>query len=311
MGAWEQTVLGEVRVTFVGTGSTGDPRRRCGTTLLTLADGSHLLVDTGGGNETLIALERAQVDLTRLRAIVLTHQHLDHAAGLPFVLFSLAMAAVRGKSVGEVHVCVPAGARDGLRAMCDTLFPGMQNPWWLAGRAKWHGCDPADYLWRIELRDDGTAEVVADVASRAGQALGEGVVAAIETMAVSHGAPPVPAQAVRIETRRADGSACRIVISGDTGPNAGMGRFAAGADLLNHEAVEAEALGAHPVFVPGTGHVTAAMAGRIAAMARPKRLALHHLNTATGQRPEVVRDEAATHFEGEVVVPDDMDVLVV
>mgnify|MGYP003704929369 CR=1 FL=1 len=40
-------------------------------------------------------------------------------------------------------------------------------------------------------------------------------------------------------------------------------------------------------------------------------VALHHLNTATGQRPEVVRDEAATHFEGEVVVPDDMDVLVV
>ena len=46
-------------------------------------------------------------------------------------------------------------------------------------------------------------------------------------------------------------------------------------------------------------------------MARPKRLALHHLNVATGQRPEVVRDEAAGHFAGEVVVPDDMDVLVV
>ena len=304
-------MLGDIRVTFVGTGSTGDPARRCGATLVTMADGSHVLVDTGGGNETLIALETAQVDLTRIRAIVLTHQHLDHAAGLPFVLFALAIAAVRGKTVGDVHVCVPAAARDGLRAMCDTLFPGVNNPWWLAGRAVWHGCDPSDYLWRLELRDDGTAEVVADVASRVGHELGEGVVASIETMAVSHGAPPVATQAVRIETRRADGSACRIVISGDTGPNASMPRFAAGADLLIHEAIEAEALGAHPIFVPGTGHTTAAQAGRIAGLAKTRRLALHHLNSSTGKHPDEVRDEAAAHAACEVIIPKDMDVLVV
>ena len=125
---------GDARVTFVGTGSTGDPTRRCAATLVTMTDGSHILVDTGGGNETLIALETAEVDLTRIRAIVLTHQHLDHAAGLPFVLFALAIAAMRGKPVGEVQVCVPAGAHNGLRATCDTLFPGMNNPWLLAGR---------------------------------------------------------------------------------------------------------------------------------------------------------------------------------
>jgi ribonuclease BN (tRNA processing enzyme) len=304
-------MLGEVRVTFLGTGSTGDPRRRCGATLVTLADGSHVLVDTGGGNETLIALNATRVDLTRIRAIVLTHQHLDHAAGLPFVLFSLAMATVRGQSVGTVDVCAPAPAIDGVRAMCDTLFPGLQNPWWLADRVRWHGCAPSDYLWRLELYADGTSEVVADVASRAGQGLADGVVAAIETMAVSHGAPPVPAQSVRIDTRRADGSACRVVISGDTGPNVNMMRFATEADLLVHEAVEAEALGAHPIFVLGGGHATAAMAGRVAAMARAKRLALHHLNVETGQRPEVVRDEARAHFTGEVDVPEDMDVLIV
>jgi ribonuclease BN (tRNA processing enzyme) len=276
-----------------------------------MTDGSHILVDTGGGNETLIALETAEVDLTRIRAIVLTHQHLDHAAGLPFVLFALAIAAMRGKPVGEVQVCVPAGAHNGLRATCDTLFPGMNNPWWLAGRVVWHGCDPGDYLWRVELRDDGTAEVISDVGARAGQAMGDGVVAVVETMAVSHGAPPVPSQAVRIESRRADGSVFRIVISGDTGPNASMPRFAHGADLLIHDAIEAESLGAHPIFVPGTGHTTAAQAGRIATLAKARRLALHHVNASTGKRADEVRIEAEAHFAGEVVVPSDMEVLVV
>jgi ribonuclease BN (tRNA processing enzyme) len=298
-----------ISVTFLGTGSTGDPRRRCAATVVTLADGAHILVDTGGGNETVIALEAAKIDLARLRVIVLTHQHLDHAAGLPFVLFMLALRAVRGLLVGPVDVCVPAPAVGPLRGACEAFFPGVQNPWWLSDRARWHGCDPADYLWRLELHDDGTSAVVPDPAVRAGQALPDSVLAAIETMAVSHGAPPVPAQAVRIDSRRADGSPCRIVLSGDTGPNAGMSRFASGADLLVHEAVEAEALGAHPIFVPGTGHATAAMAGRIAAMARVRRLALHHLNVATGQQPVVVRDEAATHFDGPVVVPNDLDVL--
>lgn len=300
-----------VRVTFLGTGSIADMTRRCASTAVTLPNGDVILVDTGAGQEAMFGLRTLGIDPCRVRAIVLTHQHLDHAAGLPFVLFALAIAAVRGKTVGDVHVCVPAAARDGLRAMCDTLFPGVNNPWWLAGRAVWHGCDPSDYLWRLELRDDGTAEVVADVASRVGHELGEGVVASIETMAVSHGAPPVATQAVRIETRRADGSACRIVISGDTGPNASMPRFAAGADLLIHEAIEAEALGAHPIFVPGTGHTTAAQAGRIAGLAKTRRLALHHLNSSTGKHPDEVRDEAAAHAACEVIIPKDMDVLVV
>lgn len=295
-----------VRVTFLGTGSTGDARRRCAATLVTLADGTHVLVDTGGGNEILLALEAAQVDLSRLRAVVLTHQHLDHAAGLPFVLFALAMRAVRGLPGMPVDVCVPAPAADALRGACEAFFPGIHGPWWLADRVRWLGCDPGAYVWRLELCEDGTSQVVDDAASR-GPGVPDGALAVIETMAVSHGAPPIPAQAVRIDARRPDGTTCRVVLSGDTGPNAGMARFAAGADLLVHEAIEAEALGAHPIFVPGTGHATAAVAGRVAALARARRLALHHLNAATGLRPDVVREEAAAHFAGEVSVPDDLD----
>ncbi len=298
-----------MRVTFLGTGSTRDPRRRCAATLVTLPDGTHVLIDTGGGNEVLLSLEAAGADVTRIRAIILTHQHLDHAAGLPFVLFQLAMATVRGQVVGQVDVCAPAPAVAGLRAACETFFPGLQNPWWLADRVRWHGCDPGDYLWRLEARDDGTNVVIPDPAVRAGQEIPDGVVAVIETMAVSHGAPPVPAQSVRIDARHADGPTRRLVVSGDTGPNLNMSRFAAGADLLVHEAVEADALGANPLLVLGSGHATAAIAGMVATVARARRLALHHLNARTGEHPEIVRAEASAHFAGEVLVPNDLDVI--
>lgn len=295
-----------VRVTFLGTGSTGDPNRRCGSTLVTLSDGTHVLVDTGGGNEILLALDAVQCDVTRIRAIVLTHQHLDHAAGLPFVLFQLAIAAVRlGADFGPIDICVPAPALHGLQVACETFFPGITNPWWLGDRVRWHGCTPQTYVWRLNCHGDGTSVVIGTPGGGGDADLEEEVYARIETMAVSHGAPPVPAQSVRIETRRHDGSRCRIVISGDTGPNLGMMQFAAHADLLIHEAIDAEALGANPITVFGIGHTTAAGAAQVATIARAKRLALHHLSVKTGQNPDVVRLEASAHFAGDVIVPHD------
>ncbi len=139
-------------------------------------------------------------------------------------------------------------------------------------------------------------------------ALPEGVVATISTMAVSHGAPPVPAQAVRIDATLANGEVRRVVISGDTGPNLGFTCFDGGVDLLIHEAIESERLGANPFLVFGTGHdVTAASAGKVAVASRVKCLALHHLNARTGQHPGTARAEAAAHFTGEILVPNDLD----
>ncbi|MCX5989572.1 MAG: MBL fold metallo-hydrolase [Chloroflexi bacterium] len=300
--------MSAVKVTFLGTGNTGDPSRRCGSTAVSLPDGTVILVDTSGGNEIWHALREASIDVARIRLIILTHQHLDHAAGLPFVLFRLAMAGVPADGHrGPIDVCAPAAAVDDLRRMCEILFPGMFTPWWIGDRVRWHGCTSDQYVWGLELRDDGTTSPTTARLGTPGDALPEGVIATISTMAVSHGAPPVPAQAVRIDAALANGEVRRVVISGDTGPNLGFTRFAGGVDLLIHEAIESESLGANPFLVFGTGHVTAASAGKVAAASRVKRLALHHLNARTGQHPETVRAEAAEHFTGEILVPNDLD----
>ena len=148
--------MGAVKVTFLGTGSSGDPSPRCGITAVTLPDGTVILVDTAGGNEIWHALRQASIDVARIRVIVLTHHHLDHEAGIPFVLFRLAMAGIPADGHrGPIDVCAPASAVDDLRRMCEILFPGLFTPWWIGDRVRWHGCTSDRYVWGFDVRDDG------------------------------------------------------------------------------------------------------------------------------------------------------------
>ena len=296
------------RVVFLGTGSTGDPARRSASSAVVTPGGDVILVDVSGGSEIIGAMRDAALAWGRVRAIVLTHQHFDHASGLPFALFWIAIA---GKSAGAaalpLEMCVPAGARHDLRAACETFFPGLYTPWWLGDRARWHGCDPGQFLWGLDLMADGTSVTPAVIDYGPPSPLPDGVVARIVTMATSHGAPPMPAQAVRIDVAMPDGTTRRAVFSGDTGPNLELGKVGPEPNLLVHEAAAVASLG-HDIDNASTiGHATAATAGRVATRAKAKRLALNHLGASWAAEPEPARAEAAANFQGEVIVPNDLD----
>jgi ribonuclease Z len=297
-----------VRVTFLGTGSIADMTRRCASTAVTLPNGDVILVDTGAGQEAMFGMRQLGIDPCRVRAIVLTHQHLDHAGGLPFVVTGIRfMSLAPGAHRGRLEICAPAQAVDQLRAVCETMFPGIFNPWCLGDRATWHACDPSQYQWGLDLLEDGTAAVATDLAPSGAAAPRAGAIATIVTMAVAHGAPPIPAQAVRIDVALPDGSMRRIVLSGDTGPNLELGKVGPEPDLLIHEASAVEALG-HDVDQTATiGHVTAATAARVATRAKARRLALHHIGSAWSNNPEAARTEAAKHFAGEILLPNDLE----
>jgi ribonuclease Z len=302
--------MAPVRVAFLGTGSIADMTRRCASTAVVLPGGDVILVDTGAGQEAMFGLRTLGIDPCRVRAIVLTHQHLDHAGGLPFVVTGIRfMSLAPGAHRGRIEICVPAPALDGLRGVCETLYPGIFNPWCLGDRATWHGCDPWQYLWGLDLREDGTAARATDLAPTGPAEPRPGAIATIVTMAVAHASPPLPSLAVRIDVAMPDGTMRRIVFSGDTGPNLDLGKVGPEPDLLVHEASSVEAVGFDADATVTIGHTSAATAARVATRAKAKRLALHHLGSGWSGNPQGAHAEAARHFVGEIVVPNDLDVV--
>lgn len=121
--------------------------------------------------------------------------------------------------------------------------------------------------------------------------------------------PVAPAFAFRFDS--AHGS---VTVSGDTAPSENLVRLAAGCDLLLHEAIDLESVvSSYPKASPQDlaaslghhrrAHTTPEDAGRIAAAAGVRTLALHHL-VPTGA-PDAAWQLAANTFAGELLVPAD------
>jgi ribonuclease Z len=93
----------------------------------------------------------------------------------------------------------------------------------------------------------------------------------------------------------------KVVISGDTRPNAAIAEAARGADLLVHEATFSEE---EADKAKQTGHSTAAAAAIIARDAAVRRLVLTHISARyTREAPELVA-EAQTIFPATIVARD-------
>ena len=201
--------------------------------LLRLAD-RFLLVDAGDGASRDLASRRIPVDA--LEGIVVTHDHGDHAAGLPALLWWLRL----GRRAVPVPVLLPADAplaRGGIAVLLGAL----------GERA------------RIAVE---TRTLVSDQVERFGPF-------AVTPFPARHrrsqSDPPgllMEAYGLRIDAR-----GTRVVISGDTGPTERLEREVAGADLALLEAAAGER--AEPL--PDT-HLDRARAERIGRLAREYRL---------------------------------------
>ncbi|MEO6822517.1 MAG: MBL fold metallo-hydrolase [Candidatus Nanopelagicales bacterium] len=109
----------------------------------------------------------------------------------------------------------------------------------------------------------------------------------ITTVAVVH---PVPAYATRVEA-----GGRTVVYSGDTAPTPALVELARGADLALFEATWFEGDDNPPGL-----HLTGAQAGHHATIAEVGRLLLTHL--VPGRDPDRTRQEAATHYSGQLAL---------
>jgi ribonuclease Z len=213
------------------------------------------------GPAVMMQLDRVGVSPDQITHIYLSHHHGDHILGSPIFLFYHRMRYLMGAQP----------TLEGWLMLMETVYPGYLPK-------------VADELAFLFL-EEGMRESVpaADDIS-------------ISQVQTQH-APELPAYAARFDFASTDTSpAFSVVYSGDTTPTAAVVNLARDADLLIHEATAAETLG-----MSGWGvHTTAREAGRIAAEAGVKALALVHRMPGPA---EIWVQEAGERFSGQIFAP--------
>lgn len=235
---------------------------------------SVFLVDAGGGNGILRQLAHAGIALQDIHDVFITHTHTDHILGVVWVLRMIAQAMNSGKYTGVLRIYGHDEALHALDTICRLTLPGKV--------IKHIGVD----ILLNELEDGGAFSA----AGMSGVAFDIG-----STKARQYG----------FSLNLPDDQ--RFTCLGDEPYNERAHSYAYGADWLLCEAFclydDRER------FKPYEKHHSTALdAGRLAAQLEVKHLLLYHTEDATlATRRHAYAAEAAQHYSGHVLVPDDLE----
>lgn len=276
---------------IVTLGVKGGPSLRAGgampTSSLLELDGHRIVIDAGLG--VARGLVQAGVALNTLSTVFITHLHSDHILELGGLLHTAWVSGLKTR----VRVYGPAGIAG--------VWAGFQ----------------AMMAYDIHLRvvDDGRvplADLVEIVTVTEGDVPFDGL--RVQALAVNH--PPVNfAYAYRFEGSKV------VTFSGDTCYHPPLAAFAAGSDVLVHEALLPEGIDAILVKTGGgeglrahlvASHTMIDDVGRIAAQAGVGRLVLNHLVPVDDPAftDAMWQARAAAAYKGPVVVAKDgMEIL--
>lgn len=277
----------KTRLILLGTGGGPRPRKASSASAqVIVVNSTPYVVDCGDGVARQLVL--ADVPLSALRHIFLTHHHSDHTADYGNLIWLAWTAGLRTR--------VDAWGPPPLEKMTRLFFE--MNASDIKTRTADEGRVPLAPLVHVhELRRGGMVMQDENVT----------VTAAL----VNH-PPVVPSFAYRFDAR--DRS---IVISGDTARSDNLVTLARGADVLVHTAAYLPALDRLVARVPNAtllkqsilaGQTSAEDAGRVAHAAGVKTLVLSHLIPADD--PQVTDqmwiDAARTTFAGSIIVAKDL-----
>jgi ribonuclease BN (tRNA processing enzyme) len=110
--------MADVVVTLLGTGDAFGSGGRLQTCFHVRSREGEFLIDCGA--TTCIAMKRNRIALSAINAVLITHFHADHFAGLPFLLIE---SRIQKRSTPFI-VAGPPGIAERVSAAMDVLFPG-------------------------------------------------------------------------------------------------------------------------------------------------------------------------------------------
>lgn len=270
-------------IVLTGTGSPLPDANRAGPSTLVKAGDTHILIDAGRG--VVMRMAGAGSLPVFLSAVLITHLHSDHVCALNDVITT---HWILGQGNATLQVYGPPGTAQFVERQMGAL--------------------EADIGYRIAHHDELVNEPQVDVTELVPGATFDVNDVSIRAAATEH-APVRPTLGYRLTH---DGVTAAIV--GDTIPCDGVDQLAAGADAYVQTVIRKDVVKLSPNPMAQDildYHSDVVEAAQTAARAGVKRLVLTHMVPAPTpeQYPEWI-DLAAAHFDGEVVIGDDLTTVV-
>lgn len=289
-----------LHVYVCGSGSPMPDAHRAGPCIAVLAGKRGFIFDAGSGSVRKLGAMGFPMD--RLEATFLTHLHSDHIDGLGEMMLQAWMAGGRSKPL-PIHG--PPGTGRVVAGLMqayeiDRGFriahhgPQVARPGGFGGKARIVSHDEAGKTGAVVFEDNGIV---------------------IRAIAVDH-APVDHALAYRV-----DYLGRSVVISGDLKYSQDFARFAAGGEVILHEALNPQMVGQIGTTLARRGnwgaakimadipdyHTTPEQAARVAQIAGAKALVLYHLVPAPPARliERAFLGEAGKRFDGRLELAED------
>ena len=293
------------QITMLGTGNA-TVSQIYNTCFLLQSSGTLMLVDAGGGNGILAQLRKANVQISDIHHLFVTHAHTDHVLG---VIWVIRMVAQCKGYEGLLHVYGNDKVMMVIKTIIDMILAKKQLAK-VAERVVFHQLEDGDCFevgdMKLECFDIQStkekqfgfrAELPADSEDNASEDN------ASEDNASEDNASE--------DNASEDNHAKPLVLAclGDEPYNEQNRRYIEGADWMMCEAFCLYA--DRDTFKPYEKcHSTALDAGKLAEELGVKNLILYHTEEKTlANRKENYTREAAENFKGRIFVPDDLEVI--
>jgi len=262
-------------INILGTGNA--MVTKCYNTCFTLSNGKeHFLVDTGGGNTILSNLEKLNIGINEIHHVFISHNHNDHLSGIVWIIRAVAQQIINGKYEGNLTIYCHKHNVDVIKTICSLLLDEKFTKYF-ENRILFHElvdkCNFTILDWNIEFFD-----------IRSTKQLQFGFYTVLK-------------------------NGKKLTFLGDEPYNVASFEYANNVDYLFHEAFCLYSQ--KDIFKPyEKHHSTVKDACENASRLNVKNIVMFHtedINILT--RKKLYTEEGQNFFSGNIIVPDDLDII--